>query len=195
KKTVKKSGQKSVKKITSKPTVQKIIVKPVTQVRPNVKSKEKIGIFGAIANFWKGYFNFSGRSTRSEFWFGILFAFVFVWLSALICTQFWFGGYVCQHLGICADFSDIYWIQSIVVASLIIPLLSLGLRRYRDAGISSLVFFVPSIVVFGMPLIRTLKWQQNLMIDYVSPDMHIYGIFVLVFMITNIVVGCLPSKK
>ena len=76
------------KKTVSKKTTQKKTGGRTTSVRraparPTVAVKVRkpmVGPLRAIANFWTRYFDFMGRSTRSEFWFGLIFTFVVNWL-------------------------------------------------------------------------------------------------------------------
>ena len=174
--TAKKNARVATK--TTKTTTKKTVVKKsAVRVEPVVAKIEKRGMVGpiqAVRNFWLGYFNFSGRSTRSEFWFGVLFIFLVNWL----CSMF-FGPLV----------------GMIVNLVMVIPGLALALRRYRDAGLSAWLYFIPYIIFWGAPLVRGGVWQRMLMFNYISTDMYIYTVFVIAFVIMNFVVACLPSKK
>ena len=170
----KKNTAKTVKKTTAKKTVVKESVVRVEPVKPRVEKRGMVGPIQAIANFWTGYFNFSGRSTRSEFWFGVLFIFFVNWLCAIFFTPL---------------------VGMILNLIMVIPGLALALRRYRDAGLSAWLYFIPYVIFWGMPLFRGSVWQRMLMFNYISTDMYVYTVFVIAFIIMNFVVACLPSKK
>ena len=165
---------KTVKKTTTKKTVVKKTAVKTEPAFTVVEKKHMVGPIQAVCNFWTGYFNFSGRSTRSEFWFGILFVLLLNWLCTGLFTPF-----VCM----------------IVNLMMVIPGLALALRRYRDAGLSVWLYFIPYVLFWGAPLIRGAAWQRMLMFNYISTDMYVYTIFVLAFVVMNLIVACLPSKK
>ena len=88
---------------------------PPPQYESVKESPKYVGFGEAIALYFKNFVNFSGRSTRSEYWF----AFLFVVLIKICC-----------------------WIVSIVIpgismiASLVflIPSLAIAYRRFHDTG-------------------------------------------------------------
>jgi uncharacterized membrane protein YhaH (DUF805 family) len=77
--------------------------------------------------------NFKGRTTRSEFWYFILFHYISLFLFTLI------GGLL--------DFSVLGTIYFIIT---IIPLISIAWRRVNDTGNFGLLCFVPiyNIILF-----------------------------------------------
>lgn len=137
-------------------------------------STSMIGFGTAITNFWTRYFDFMGRSSRAEFWFGILFVFIVNWLCALL-----FGGII----------------ATVVSAILFIPTMSLSIRRFRDAGISVWLYIIPMLIIYVLPIIRGAAWYRMLSFDYVSSGMAAYSLFFMLFMIFCIVVGCLPTRR
>ncbi len=137
-------------------------------------SSSMIGFGTAITNFWTGYFDFMGRATRAEFWFGILFVFIVNWLFAVL-----FGGIV----------------ATIASAVLFIPTMALSVRRFRDAGIWVWLYIIPMLVIYVVPIIRGAAWYRMMSLNAVTSGMVGYSMFFIVFMIFCLVVGCLPSKK
>lgn len=137
-------------------------------------SSSMIGFGTAITNFWTGYFDFMGRATRAEFWFGILFVFIVNWLFAVL-----FGGIV----------------ATIASAVLFIPTMALSVRRFRDAGIWVWLYIIPMLVIYVVPIIRGAAWYRMMSLNAVTSGMVGYSVFFIVFMIFCLVVGCLPSKK
>jgi uncharacterized membrane protein YhaH (DUF805 family) len=80
----------------------------------------------AVSAAMKGYVKFSGRATRTEYWWFYLF-----WLIVVGVT-----GYINQNLG------------ALVVLVLLLPGVAAGIRRLHDIGKSGwwiLVAFIPLI--------------------------------------------------
>ena len=132
----------------------------------------------AYKNFFKGYADFTGRSTRSDFWW--------VWLMNHILFLplyiFWFqmalkdAGGTDPILGVAII--SIYMILAIV---LFIPSLAVKVRRLRDAGIHwafIFLYFVPMggialLVLLAMPTkeveIVTIDRSKEVEAEEVSP--------------------------
>lgn len=162
----------AIKKTNNRPApARRVVAKPVVAAEPK---RKMMGPLRAIANFWVRYFDFMGRSTRAEFWYGFIFAFVLNW----VCAR-WVGGMV----------------SNVVSVVLFIPMMSLFVRRFRDAGMSVWWYLVPALFVYLIPIIRGAAWYRMLAIGYVSSGMTLYAVFFLLFGIFEIVVGCLPSRK
>ena len=83
------------------------------------------------------YGNFTGRASRSEYWF----FFLFVWIFDMITTSadtIIFGTPV-------AEWGPLFWIGTLV---LMVPLLSIEVRRLHDTGRSGwwiLISLIPCI--------------------------------------------------
>ncbi len=102
------------------------------------KEAEKVGFGGAIASFFRNYATFTGRSSRSEYWF--------VWLfSGLLIIPFIGLSVLDEQLG--AVFYGLYWFAALV------PSLALTVRRLRDIGVSPYAIFVVLIPFFGLLLV------------------------------------------
>jgi uncharacterized membrane protein YhaH (DUF805 family) len=133
-----------------------------------------VGFGTAITNFWTGYFDFMGRASRSEFWYGILFVFILNWLFTWLV-----GGIV----------------ATIVSAVLFIPTMALSVRRFRDAGVWVWLYIIPMLIIYVIPIFRGATWYRMMSINAVTPEMFGYSFFFIAFMVLCIVVGCLPSKR
>ena len=164
----KKTPTKAVKRAPVRRAAHTPVVAKKSQKRPMV------GPITALANFWRKYFDFVGRATRSEFWFGYLFAFLVNW-----CFAYFVGG----------------TISLVVSAILFIPVMALSVRRFRDAGISVWLYLVPVLFVYLIPVIRGSAWYSMMAFGYVSSGMALYALFFIVDTIFNFVVACLPSKR
>ena len=137
-------------------------------------SSSMVSFGTAITNFWTGYFDFMGRASRAEFWFGILFVFIVNWLFAAL-----FGGIV----------------ATIASAVLFIPTMALSVRRFRDAGIWIWLYIIPMLIIYVVPIWRGAAWYNMMSINAVTSGMVGYSLFFIAFMVFCIVVGCLPSKR
>ena len=84
---------------------------------------------GAIRLFFKNYFNFSGRSTRSEYWY----AYLFILLAN-------------AGLEIAERMSGLTILKLIWDLAIFIPLMSAGFRRLHDSGRSGAVCVVSMAV-------------------------------------------------
>ena len=103
----------------------------------------------AYKNFFKGYLDFSGRSTRSDFWWVWLINNIFciplyiIYFEMILNT----GKEIDPISGVA--FLSLYIILSMV---LFIPSLALKVRRLRDAGLHwAFIFFelIPLLAIFS----------------------------------------------
>jgi uncharacterized membrane protein YhaH (DUF805 family) len=108
----------------------------------------------AFINFWKGYVNFTGRSTRAEFWWMRLWSIIafVVWLVLLIIALVTDANVVNKLDSIEGKFdTDSAWsyigalfsapftiivvmLGLLILVATILPNIALTIRRYRDAG-------------------------------------------------------------
>ena len=96
-----------------------------------------IGFGEAIKNFFTNYANFSGRATRSEFWFAYLFNFL---------------------VGLAIGWIPVIgWIYSLGV---IVPNLAIAWRRLHDIGKSGGWFFMILIPLAG-PIILLVQYCKD----------------------------------
>ena len=110
------------------------------------KLSEKVGLFGAFRNLFRYHSTFSGRSSRSEYWY--------LWLAGLIIQVLYivtaiFG----ESLVDLADYPIPSFVVSVifflVLAVLVVPNLSIMSRRLRDGGISPYFMFFLLLPVLG----------------------------------------------
>ena len=137
-------------------------------------SSSMIGFGTAITNFWTGYFDFMGRASRAEFWYGILFVFIVNWLFTFLV-----GGII----------------ATIASAVLFIPTMSLSVRRFRDAGVWIWLYIIPMLIIYVVPIFRGAVWYQMMSINSITAGMLGYSLFFIAFMIFWLVVACLPSRR
>lgn len=148
-------------------------VRPVAPVAP--ERNRMIGPFASVRNFILGYFDFLGRSTRSEFWFGLSFVFLVTFaVFALFGRGVVFS--VCNIL-------------------LFIPFVALSARRFQDAGLSVWWYMIPCLLFYLVPVFRAAVWARLMAFNMVSLDMALYSFFAIAFWIFCFVVACLPTRK
>ena len=119
-------------------------------------------MINAIKNFFKGYVDFSGRSTRADYWW--------IWLANIILSiplYMAYGNAIANPRTESAlvALGGIAIIYMVIGLALLLPGLALTVRRLRDAGFHwALIFvaFVPFVgsiallVLLAMPTKETL---------------------------------------
>jgi uncharacterized membrane protein YhaH (DUF805 family) len=115
----------------------------------------------------KNYTNFKGRARRSEFWFFILFHFIF--MVAVIFLSIFFE----ESFGVDDDSNGLASIPMILyfvyIAAVFIPTLAVTARRLHDMGKSGTWFFV-----YFVPLIGGI-WLLVLLFSNSEPGMNKWG--------------------
>ena len=112
-------------------------------------------MLNAYKNFWKGYLNFSGRSTRPEFWW--------VWLLNMVI---FLPAYYSLFTGLEFDnpIINIALFSMYIILLLVefVPLLALIVRRLRDVGIHWAFIFIALVPLVGpIALIVMLAWPSK----------------------------------
>ena len=110
--------------------------------------------FTNIAHTFANYFNFRGRATRAEYWYFLFFKICAVILTVAAADYFY------EPVNDPHNVDRWFFTIAIVIVLLIIPHMSVGVRRLHDAGLSGwwlLIAIVPIlgalvlIVLFCMP--------------------------------------------
>lgn len=97
------------------------------------KTSEFVGFGEAFANFFKKYVIFSGKASRSEYWFAFLGITVISAVLNLISWHVhWFG-----------------WIALVWALVITVPLIAAGVRRLHDAGYSA-PYAIPTGVLLAL---------------------------------------------
>ncbi|MFQ7176567.1 MAG: DUF805 domain-containing protein [Streptococcus salivarius] len=119
----------------------------------------------AYKKFWKGYVDFEGRSTRSDYWFvylvNVLITFAYFLLQAV------FGG-----LAAATDSSFLAVISLILLLiffaygiAACLPGIAVTVRRLRDAGYNWPYIFI-SLIPFVGPIIFIVLLCKPTKVDY-----------------------------
>lgn len=111
-------------------------------------------MLNAYKNFWKGYLNFSGRSTRPEFWW--------VWLLNMVI---FFPVYYSLFTGLEFDnpIINIAVFSMCIILLLVefVPLLALIVRRLRDVGIHWAYIFIVFVPLGALTLLIMLAMPSQ----------------------------------
>ncbi len=111
-------------------------------------------MLNAYKNFWKGYLNFSGRSTRPEFWW--------VWLLNMVV---FFPVYYSLFTGLEFDnpIMNIALFSMCIILLLVefVPLLALIVRRLRDVGIHWAYIFIVFVPLGALTLLIMLAMPSQ----------------------------------
>ena len=103
-------------------------------------------MINAYKNFFKGYVDFAGRSTRSDYWW--------IWLgNMIICIPFFFayGNAISNPRNESAliALGGTAIIYMVIGLALLLPGLALTVRRLRDAGFHWALIFVAFVPFVG----------------------------------------------
>jgi uncharacterized membrane protein YhaH (DUF805 family) len=116
-----------------------------------MEQKKAIGFGKAIGNFYAKYGIFSGRATRSEYWYSWLYL-LLLYLVLVVPSSF--------SDSVEAQFVGVFVAVFIVGVAHILPSLSIQSRRLRDAGFSPYLTFLllapfGGLVLFVLSLFPT----------------------------------------
>ena len=110
-------------------------------------------MINAYKNFFKGYVDFAGRSTRSDYWW--------IWLgNMIICIPFFFayGNAISNQRNESAliALGGTAIIYMVIGLALLLPGLALTVRRLRDAGFHWALIFIVFIPLGSIVLLVLL---------------------------------------
>lgn len=168
----------------------------------SIQEKGRITFGQAVRDFFKGYVDFRGVSTRAGYWWiqlliWIIELIVIMGMTTTLVTHFpfesslfvndFFGhstvDMITSNLGF-TSYAFTAWlvVGTIAFLALIIPAVAVSVRRMRDAGLSS-----AGIIVFVM--VYLALFLTDILVD----DGPIIHFFWLLCMMTSFVVKLLPT--
>ena len=119
----------------------------------------------AYKKFWKGYVDFTGRSTRSDYWFAYL-------AHVLIFFAYYLLDAVFERMVSATGSMDVFTISVILLliffafgVAAILPGLAVTVRRLRDAGYNWPYIFVTFIPFVG-PIIFIVLLCKPTKVEY-----------------------------
>ena len=104
---------------------------PYVRLTGHSREPKNSPLMTAFKAFWTNYINFSGHTDRSEFWLGFLSVFLLSGVVMFIASR---------------GFTALYYLWSLAIA---VPLLSMSVRRLRDAGFHWAWIFINLIPSLG----------------------------------------------
>ncbi|MGR5846350.1 DUF805 domain-containing protein [Streptococcus pneumoniae] len=122
-------------------------------------------MINAYKNFFKGYVDFTGRSTRSEYWW--------IWLGNMILLVPFYSAYFKalvnpRNEAALMALGGIAIIYMIFGLALILPMLALTVRRLRDAGFHWALIFIIFIPMVGPLVLLVLLAMPTKQVEVVT---------------------------
>ena len=109
----------------------------------------------AIQSGFKNYLNFSGVSSRGEFWFWLLFATVLLCLTLIIDGAYlgpWIGNMSGEEV-MAFDQDAPKCLSLITLLGLVVPTIMVAMRRIQDAGFSKWWILMGLTIIGLIPLL------------------------------------------
>ena len=135
-------------------------------------------MINAYKNFFKGFLDFTGRSTRPDYWW--------VWLGNLILSiPFWIIYFYTVFLSTVMDsvsdsaseatfmiFGLVAIIYAIFYLAILVPTLALSVRRLRDAGFHWAFIFLRFAPMGGIALLIlfAMPTKETEVVNYSEPQ-------------------------
>ena len=131
-------------------------------------------MINAYKNFFKGYAEFTGRSTRPDYWW--------VWLGNFILSiPFWIIYFYTVFLSTVMDsaseatfmvFGLVVIIYAIFYLAILVPTLALSVRRLRDAGFHWAFIFLRFVPMGGIALLilHAMPTKETEVVNYSEPQ-------------------------
>ena len=122
-------------------------------------------MINAYKSFFKGYVDFTGRSTRSEYWW--------IWLGNMILLVPFYSVYFKalanpRNEAALMALGGIAIIYMIFGLALILPMLALTVRRLRDAGFHWALIFIIFIPMVGSLALLVLLAMPTKQVEVVT---------------------------
>ena len=122
-------------------------------------------MINAYKNFFKGYVDFTGRSTRSEYWW--------IWLTNMILLVPFYSAYFKalanpRNESALVALGGIAIIYMIFGLALMLPMLALTVRRLRDAGFHWALIFIIFIPMVGSLALLVLLAMPTKQVEVVT---------------------------
>lgn len=109
----------------------------------------------AIKNGFANYANINDTASRGEFWFWLLFVCVLLCIT-LIIDGGWFGPWIGSMSGqevMAFDQDTPKWLSLVALIILVIPTITVAMRRIQEAGFSRWWILLALTVVGIIPLL------------------------------------------
>lgn len=142
-----------------------------------------ITFYQAIKNFWIGYVDFKGRTSRKEYWLTSLFLFILLLATAVLSL----------NLAACV---------SIIC---MLPVVAMFCRRFRDTGIS-IWWLIAAIAFIGITVVLPHVLKMKIFINCMAYGKLCETFFALAVLtkvhisailgsLPGLIIALLPSRK
>lgn len=145
---------------------------------------KNINMIDAVKLFFKNYFNFTGRASRSEFWWFALAYFIVIFVISFI------EGFV---MALSGSYTATPIVSNLLILALFIGQLSLNARRLQDRGHSGwwqTAVYPPAILMYIF-LFSFISNEGG----GAAAGMALFALITIGIGITLIVFYCLPPKE
>ena len=131
-------------------------------------------MINAYKNFFKGYAEFTGRSTRSDYWW--------VWLGNFILSiPFWIIYFYTVFLSTVMDsaseatfmvFGLVAIIYAVFYLAILVPTIALSVRRLRDAGFHWAFIFLRFAPMgrIALLILHAMPTKETEVVNYSDPQ-------------------------
>ncbi|CCB96068.1 hypothetical protein SALIVA_1764 [Streptococcus salivarius JIM8777] len=113
----------------------------------------------AYKKFWKGYVDFTGRSTPSDYWFAFSAHVLIFFASYLLLAVF--QGMAVDETSLLRNEVIFLFIFFVYGVAAILPGIAITVRRLRDAGYNWPYIFIPLIPFVGIFILIFLLCQPT----------------------------------
>ncbi|EHK9412222.1 DUF805 domain-containing protein [Enterococcus faecalis] len=149
-----------------------------------IEQKGKVTFRQAIKDFFRGYVDFKGRTTRAGYWWASLALIIVAIVTAIM---FFFGLFANNMNG------SIPMLLPFIIFVLVafIPNISMSVRRYRDVGLTGwgtlclwIVYFLLSQINYNYgwdSVAEEIVFSTNPMITFVTAIINIFMVLLTIF--------------
>lgn len=129
-----------------------------------IEESGKVSFPQAVKDFWKGYADFRGRSTRAGYWWAnlciaLIYVILFIIMSINAASRSYYESSVSPVL---------LFIIVIFSLALVVPMLALTVRRLRDVGLKSKAILALMVVYYGLYLTFMLSFYSSFLSSITS---------------------------
>lgn len=143
-----------------------------------INESGKVTFGQAVRDFWAGYFDFKGTSTRAGFWWGAL---IYAICNFIVGFLRGFTRGFMASKGMTPNVTVITVIYYILLIAITVPILAAAARHFRDEGLKEGVII--ALVIAYIALQVLLKLQPAILW------------LVFIFNVVMIVLLCMPTGK
>lgn len=116
-------------------------------------------MFKAYGQFWKGYFDFNGKTNRRDYWLAVL-AWFLIYLIWMFAGSLVIGGFI--DIPQMSEVSTyIGYLEAIYGVINVIPMLSMAVRRLNDAGYDWKILLWNLLPFFGQIVVLIVLCKET----------------------------------